>query len=216
MILKLILYIVLFLFGSAGIMLGSMGIVNKRFIGYLVATAGLSVAIFSGFGIYDFVLRANVSDAVLEITNQLSDAQKKLSDDLKLRADWIKQRDEQFKSLSAMGISTEQFEAALYDNKEVMLIVEKISLLNRWVALSDTQIAADTEVISNCKNMLFYLENKEKVGAAGFDPNFAIPSGLDLDNAIEGAKALPGDSKAIEISPIEIQEVMDMYKSLQK
>jgi hypothetical protein len=209
-----ILFCLMFLVGSFGILLGSIGIRNRRFLGYLLVTAGLAMAFYSGFNIYDQVVYLRTDEKMIEVIQAIGDLESRVTDVENLRQDFTNQRDMEFKKLDEMGIAFNGLEQELEKNRMAYAVVQRISLLNRWIDVCESQMDADGEALANYRNMLFYMENLEKVDAVDVDLIPAVASKVDLELLEEEAKTSKGNDEVEDITHVEIERVIDMYRTL--
>ena len=209
-----ILFCLMFLVGSLGILLGSIGIRNRRFLGYLLVTAGLAMAFYSGFNIYDQVVYLRTDEKMIEVIQAIGDLESRVTDVENLRQDFTNQRDMEFKKLDEMGIAFNGLEQELEKNRMAYAVVQRISLLNRWIDVCESQMDADGEALANYRNMLFYMENLEKVDAVDVDLIPAVASKVDLELLEEEAKTSKGNDEVEDITHVEIERVIDMYRTL--
>jgi hypothetical protein len=120
----------------------------------------------------------------------------------------------EFKKLDEMGIAFNGLEQELEKNRMAYAVVQRISLLNRWIDVCESQMDADGEALANYRNMLFYMENLEKVDAVDVDLIPAVASKVDLELLEEEAKTSKGNDEVEDITHVEIERVIDMYRTL--
>jgi hypothetical protein len=215
MIISFILFGILFLAGSGGIVFGVYGIKNRRALGYILVTIGLGLAVYAGLTIYEQAVRLRTDDRIVEVKEMLSDLEDRVKQLESVRGDFIAQREAEFRSLAKQGVAAGEMESRLQTDADVRAAVERVSLLNRWIDTCSTQIASDQSAAANYRNMLFYLENLEKVDGVSLDSLPAAAAEIDLETIEEQAKIPAGEIEAMDITHLEIERVLDMYEKEQ-
>lgn len=211
MILVFIIFSLLFLAGSMGIVRGAYGIKNRRILGYILVTVGLGTAVYSGLNIYEQIVRIRTDDKIYEVKDMISLLENRVDRLETLKNDFITQRETEFSKLADMGISAEQLQSELTTNTDLREIVERVSLLNRWVDNCITQISSDKTALSNYRSMLFYLENLEKADEVHLDTLPAAAAEVDREIIEKKAKTPQGEKDAMDISHLEVERVIEMY-----
>lgn len=113
MIISFVLFGILFLAGSGGIVFGVYGIKNRRALGYILVTAGLGLAVYSGLTIYEMTVRLRTDDRIVEVKEMLSDLEDRVKRLETVRDDFFAQREAEFRSLANQGVTAGEMESKL-------------------------------------------------------------------------------------------------------
>lgn len=214
MVIRIILYILVFLLGAISVVLGFRGMQNKRILnGTVFVVLGLALVMFSGLKIYDEISMAITDEKIVEISTELKVVQDRFRKISKVREDFVKQLEEEYVALGKLGIEAESIPQLIHNDTNVRMHVERISLLNRWIAICDEQLATDTIAIKSYENMIFYHKNLQVVDSLSIDGSSAFRAEMDLEKVIEDAKVQFDESEPLDITTVEIQQVVDAMRS---
>jgi hypothetical protein len=214
MVLKLILFALLVVLGCFVMVLGMKGIRNRRILnGFISLVVGLACVGFSGFRIYEELHNAFTDERIVEARGLLKEVHERQRKTMESRGHFVKQIEQEYDKLSALGIPAEAIVDRVHTDPSVKALVERITLLNRWIGLCDEQLLWDATAVQSYENILFYYDNLRLVGSLQLDNSQAFAAGIDLEKVIEEAKTQSEDSNPLEVTAEELQVVVDRLRS---